>query len=504
MRASRLALAMACAAGPLRAQCADGTPPPCSSIRRPAAAPAANSVAVLYFENQGRDTADSYLAAGLTEEVILRLQQLPRLEVKSRYVSQRVRAVHDVVPAALGRMLGVRYLVNGTFQRAGDRIVVRVELTRADRGVGIWSERYDQTSRDVLDVIEAIARGVATGVAGRLLPDEVADLARRPTADAVAYEQFLRGNFYLAQRTAPSLARAAEAYEAAVARDPAFKPALARIAYAYVLGRFYGLDALPRDAVARLAGEAAARAVRLAPEVSDAWLAQGLQQLTNALSDTATSLSEARAALARAVTLAPRSAEAHHQFAQVLVYLAEDSLAEVEYRRALELEPRRAVTQQELSLLMLFRGRLAEAVQFADSAAAADPGLPRAYESRALARLSLGDPAGARADAERAVSLAAGEVLLEVRAVHAVTLVATGDSAGGRREAESVVDAPYALGLVSLPFVALGERSRALDVLEALATRAARCIATRWPTLASLRDEARFQRMTAACPWRKP
>ena len=74
---------------PLRAQCPDGSPPPCS--RAVARAPAPNSVAVLYFHNLSRDTADIYLADGLTEELITRLGQIERLQVKSRTTVQRYR-----------------------------------------------------------------------------------------------------------------------------------------------------------------------------------------------------------------------------------------------------------------------------------------------------------------------------------------------------------------------------------------------------------------------------
>jgi adenylate cyclase len=161
----------------------------------------------------------------------------------SRRHAAALRGRRNAAPATLGRDLAARYLVNGTIQRDGERIVVRVELTRADRGVGVWSERYDRTSASVLDVIDGVARGVATGVAGQLLPAEAADLARRPTADAAAYEHFLRGNFYLAQRNAVSLARAAEEYEQANALDPGFAASLARVAYVHaarVEGRRHG------------------------------------------------------------------------------------------------------------------------------------------------------------------------------------------------------------------------------------------------------------------------
>ena len=131
--------------------------------------------------------------------------------------------------------------------------------------MGVWSERYARTTANVLDVIDEVARGVATGVAGQLLPAETAELGRRPTADGAAYAAFLQGNFYLAQRTAPGFARAAEAYRSAATRDPGFKSALAREAYVYALGMIYGVGDLSTDSIAVRALRTVARAVREAP-----------------------------------------------------------------------------------------------------------------------------------------------------------------------------------------------------------------------------------------------
>ena len=97
-----LFLLAVCAAAHLESQCPDGTPPPCGPRPARLVAPAPNSVAVLYFTSRGADSADAYLAEGLTEEIIGRLQQVRRLEVASRYASQRVRGQHEP-PATLGR-----------------------------------------------------------------------------------------------------------------------------------------------------------------------------------------------------------------------------------------------------------------------------------------------------------------------------------------------------------------------------------------------------------------
>jgi TolB-like protein len=111
--------------GELRAQCADGSPPPCDRVA--VRAPASNSVAVLYFDNLSRDTADAYLADGLTEEIIVRLGQIRRLDVKSRYEVRRVRGYAGGDPAVLGRSLNAANIVSGSVQKAGGRVRVRVE-----------------------------------------------------------------------------------------------------------------------------------------------------------------------------------------------------------------------------------------------------------------------------------------------------------------------------------------------------------------------------------------
>ncbi len=493
--AALAALFGVCVTGQVSGQCPDGTPPPCA---RAAKAPSAHSVAVLYFDNTSRDSSDAYLADGLTEEIILRLQQVRRLEVKSRFESQRVRGRHGLSPAALGRELEARYLVNGTIQRAGDRLVVRVELTRADRGVGVWSQRFDKTSADVLDVIDDVARGVATGVAGELLPAETADLARRPTADPAAYAHFVRGNVYLAQRTPTGLARAAGEYEAAYALDPGLAKALGRIAYAYALGIAHGFGDLPADSVLARGAAAIARAKSTALSVPDTWMAIGFRQFIETINGRADSLETAVNALARAVELDSGSAEAHHQYAQGLAFESRDSAALAEYRRALALEPGRAVSYQEIGFLMLSEGRYREAISWCDSALHADPEHVRAYLVRGRARLVLGDTAGTGRDVERATAMARGAVVEDAHALRALLLAYEGDTAGARREAPLAGSDGYFGREVP---VAIGEPDLALDGIETVVSRAARChFLRRAPSYARLRGTARYDRMVAACP----
>jgi adenylate cyclase len=463
-----------------------------------AAAPNANSVAVLYFENLSRDSNDTYLADGLTDEIILRLQQVRRLEVKSRYESQRVRGRRNAAPADLGRALATRYLVNGSIQRVGPRIVVRAELTRADRGVGVWSERFDRTSEDILGVIDDVARGVATGVAGQLLPDEAADLTRRPTADPVAYEHYVRGNVYLARRTQVAFARAISEYEAAAARDPSLKVAVARIAYAYALGIALGVGDLSLDSTKARAAAAIGRAMREAPDVPETWMAEGFRDLMRAIFDREDRVSVGVSQLARGVQLGPRNAEAHHQYAQGLAIQGADSAALAEYRTALALEPGRAVSYEETARLLIILDRFPEALAWADSAVTAEPQLVRGWMARARAHLALGDIPAAERDVASAAALnPSGRFASEERSLRAMILVARGDTAQARSVA-SQVDGFTIFG--NEMQVAVGQADLALDDIERQSIGPVLCYRLRFPMLRALRGQPHYDRLAAQCP----
>jgi TolB-like protein/Flp pilus assembly protein TadD len=376
-------------------QCPDGSPPPCG---RPAASHAAAatapSVAVLYFDNLSRDTDDAYLADGLTEQTIAQLGEVNRLTVSSRYAVRRFRgnaAPQD--PAAIGRALKVAYLVTGSVQRSGVRLRVDVELLRAGTGVRVWGDQYDRTTTDILQLQDDIAAAVATGIVGRLLPTERSAIATRTTRIPAAYDQFLRGNFYLAQRTPSGDIQALRSYQAAVNTDPRFTDALARVAYTYGNALDDEFDiGIPRDSLVRLGVETARRAVALDSLSSEAWLA--MAYIT--MAEKPRTFEGVRQFFEHAIRLNPRSAEAHHQFGSFLQYWGDTTAARLESERALELEPGRAITWFGMAEIAMVRGEPREALRLDDSAFACDPRFRLPEVNRFMAAIALGDTALAR------------------------------------------------------------------------------------------------------------
>ena len=490
------------AATDLHAQCPDGSPPPCA--RAALRTPAPTSVAVLYFESRSRDTADVYLADGLTEAITNQLGHLERLQVKSQTAARRFRgrAVDD--PSAVSRALGVTNFVSGSVQRAGSRLHVTVELVRGATGLRLWGEQYDRSDSDVLQIQEDIARAVATNIAGRLLPQEQRAIATRPTRNPKAYDHVLRGNYYLAQRTQQGVARAIAQYDAALRLDPGFTAARAQIALAFgnLLDWELPYENLPADSLLQRGLTAADRALRQDSSSSDAWLARGaLLRLGNP-----GAIDVAREALERAIELDPRNADALDRYASLLEYLGDTAAARVARHRALDIDPERAFTLANLGMESYHARRYEEAARWFDSALVIDPTAWYAYSPRVRVRLLLGDFDGARADVQATLHFAPGYA---AEVASALVEARTGDTVAARAHLERLLREIPALpdsepagiparqgSLVAMVFVALGDSSGALDVLERVRPRASLLwFYLRSPELDRIRSNPRFARL---------
>ena len=358
-------------------QCPDGSPPPCT--RAAPRAPAGNSVAVLYFDNLSHDSADDYLADGLTEEIISRLGAVPRIAVKSRYEVRRVRGRDPGDPTALGRTLNAAWLLTGSVQRGGARVRVRVELVRAATRQRVWGDQFDQPVGDVLAIEDAIGRGVVQGIAGTLLPAERSLLQRRPTTNGAAYDLYLRGKVAFNRNDDSS---AIELLTQAIHEDSLFAQAWASLALAwneaadswkdpreaYSEGRAAGMRALALDsgsAEARVALVQPALALDHDPPAGEALARQALARASN--------LPEAGIVLAFALEGEGRGSDA---VASAL--------------RAWELDTLSVYTNTYAGLILMVSGRPSEIGPFVRRAAAGDVATVRAaYDTSLIADSSV-------------------------------------------------------------------------------------------------------------------
>lgn len=492
----------------LAAQCPDGSPPPCRSARG-AAASAANSVAVLYLDNLSPDSADAFLADGLTEEIASRLGDVARLSVKqaSREGIRRLRETTPDYRVAAGRAFGVRYLVEGSLRRGGSRVRVDVRLINSANGFRVWGQTYDRASSDLLDLQVEIAHEVAASIAGRLAPVEQSALAKRPTTNADAYEHFLRGNYYLAKRSVDGFVRAIEEYETASRLDPGFARAIARAGLTYELvyeyeggTRIPAPFALTHDSLLARGIALANRAIAQDSTVSDAWVARAYA--SRYLHPR--SFEGVLAALRRAVALDSHNAEVFHQYAFFLRQLGQDSAARAACLTSLGIEPERPVTLGALGFLSFLAQDYTDARRWLDSSLRINPEFYWGYVRRARTRMMLGDLVGARADAESALRTGGGDSSIG-NALLAMASARGGDTVTARALVsralwafpDSVLPALIEERLIpAVALVALGDREGALGLLERVHPRGA----TLWsglraPDFDPIRAEPRFQRL---------
>jgi serine/threonine protein kinase/Flp pilus assembly protein TadD len=195
---------------------------------RPAVA-AKKSIAVLYFENLSGAKEDEYFRDGMTEDIITELSKIARIEIFPRSEMLPFRDKPVTAPQ-VGEKLNAMYVLEGSIRRAGNRLRITTQLVESATRVSVWGERYDRQMEDVFAIQEEISLSIAKALEIKLSPQEEKVIAKKPTANPVAYDFYLRGRSYLRQR---QFEYALAMYEEAVKLDPNFALSYAGIAHVW-------------------------------------------------------------------------------------------------------------------------------------------------------------------------------------------------------------------------------------------------------------------------------
>ena len=209
-----------------------------------AASAKAASVAVLPFVNMSGDADNEYFSDGLTETLLHMLANLPDLQVAARTSSFAFKGKNESI-ATIANALGVAHVLEGSVQKAGDRVRVTAQLIRADDGFHVWSQHYDRTLNDIFAIQDEIAGDVASALGSSLLGTKVADLHAVDTTDLDAYDDYLKGLQQQAIFSYSSLDEAENHFKKALAHDPEFDDARLALVRNYVMKNGTGL--LPDD-----------------------------------------------------------------------------------------------------------------------------------------------------------------------------------------------------------------------------------------------------------------
>ena len=343
------------------------------------------SIAVLPFENLSDDKSAAYFADGIQDEILTKLASIADLKVISRTSTAKYKSKPEDLKT-VSQQLGVANVLEGSVQKAADKVRVNVQLIDARADSHLWAKTYDRDLADVFAIQSEVAQEIADSLQAKLSPTEANRVASAPTNDTQAYDLFLKGEFE--QRIANSNFRpesfdqAARWYKEAIARDPNFALALAQLAVCQ-LRRHWLTDPLT-DAEVMEAGRLAKQALTLAPDLAEAHIALGLfyyyghREYEQALTE-----------FRRAIELQPNNALALSFVAFVHRRQGKWDLTLDELNRSIDLNPRDAYTMGGLAETDVFLRKWKEAEDTARKALTIDPHEATAMRMLLLSSLNL-------------------------------------------------------------------------------------------------------------------
>src|SRR4029453_17196213 len=347
------------------------------------------SIAVLPFENLGDEQANADFAIGVQDEILTALAKIADLKVISRTSIMQYKAGGERNLREIGQQLGVAHVLEGSVQRAGNRVRVRAQLIDARTDAHLWAQTYDRDMADVFAIQSEIAKTIAKQLQAELSLQEKGAMEKPPTTDFVAYELYLRAHALVGVDTGsgmsilPNSARIPQAVrllDEAVTRDPHFVRAWCLLSKAH--GWFYvqGDDHTPtrRD----LAKRAVQAALRLQPDAAEPHLALAAYYY-NCFRD----YGRARSELATALRTLPNNAEVFEYSSFIGRREGRWEEATRNMERVVELDPRNLGSLADLMEMYHYQRRYADELRTYDRALTIAPGDPDTLFDRAKVAL---------------------------------------------------------------------------------------------------------------------
>ena len=483
-------------------------------------------VAVMTFANITREPADDWIGTGIAETVSSDLKNVHNLSVIGRarvYDALRNLStdahLNDSLAIDIGRRLGATWVVVGGYQRLGTSIRITANFVEVATGEVQRTVKVDGRIDDIFELQDKIVYELTQGLNLKLQGSEVAEIEKQETRSVEAYESYARGMMNLRQATRESMDRAIAAFEDATRHDPEYAIAWAALGGAYGLkGTFMSMPEMVAKAI-----DLERRALTIDPELADAHMWLGASLLNQGKVD------EAIAEMRNAIRLEPDNGQAHQGLARAFWVGKGDFAAAIpEFERAIQLNPEAGYSYLQLSLLLAWEGNYARAEEISRRAVdlqeqymSGNAGLQivgahsrlgyvyylqgrygdalKEYE-RELAFINSSDHAlRERTNIELGVRVGAAylrEGRAEDAARHFERTLKTFEARVARG-----ADDPATRYYIAVLHALRGDADRAIDSLkrvEALQPALTRARASRDRDFDSLRDDPRFQELTAA------
>jgi serine/threonine protein kinase/Flp pilus assembly protein TadD len=449
------------------------------------------SIAVLPFHNDSSDPNADYISDGISESIIFNLSQLTNLKVIPRSSVFRYKnSAAD--PQTVARELGVRAVLTGTIRHQGNNLLISAELVDTKENRLLWGQQYNQKVADTLAVQQEISKSISEKLRLNLTGEERRLLTKSYTENGEAYQEYLKGQFWLNKRSAEGFQKAIEHFNVAIEKDPGYALAYAGLSDSYALLGTYALLE-PKEGFPR-AKAAAMKALAL-----DSQLAEAHTSLGNLLTSYEWDFAAAEKEFKRTIELNPNYPTAHQWYAEYLQAMGRYDEALAEIQRAQELDPLSPIIRAVAGRIYYCARRYDEAIEQLKKTLQMEPQFGPAYAFICEAYAKKGM-------AEEAIQAAREPVKFAPKtSVYLTLLGCIYATFGKRQEAEAVIVDLKELAkqqyvqpsYIAMLYCGLGDKDQAFEWLDkAYTDRDDRLIfVITDPLLDKLRSEERFQQL---------
>jgi serine/threonine protein kinase/lipoprotein NlpI len=418
------------------------------------------SIAVLPFTNMSADPEQEYFCDGMSEELINALTKIKDLHVVARTSAFSFKG-KDIDIREIGKKLDVGKLLEGSVRKAGNKLRITAQLINVSDGYHLWSERYDRELDDVFAIQDEITLAIVDNLKVSLLGGEKARVTKRHTKDLDAYNLYLKGRHFWSIRTGEAFKKAIECYQQALKIDPDYALAYAGLADAFgFLGFFSFLP--PEDAFSKCR-EMATKALAIDEMLSEAHtslaMASGFYDRDWSLADKEYKY---------AIEINPNNADAHYLYSLYLIGLGRLDEAEGHIQRALALDPLSHIINLFVAFLPLYRRQYEKAIEEFERALELHPTFGMAHMHLARAFCMRNMYREAVSAAQKGVEFTGGAPL--AKGVYGYILAMSGD----KEKAEQVLlelKERAKLGFVpafavTFIYIGLGDKENAFEWFE--------------------------------------
>jgi len=317
------------------------------------------SIAILPFTNMSGDAEQEYFSDGITEDIITDLSKISALFVVGRHTS----FAYKNIPGHLDRIaaeLGVRFLLEGSVRKAGNRIRITAQLIDGSTGGHLWAERYDRDLTDIFAIQDELTKAIVDQLRLRLLPEEMSIFGQAPTENVEAYSHYLKGRQFFHNATKSFLGLARQMFVRATQLDPNYAKAFAGIANcdARMIG-WYG-EHIPEQRILANAD----RALAIDPSLAEAHAARADSMSFVTDHDP----NEVVSTFEHALSLDPDSHDVNFLFARYCTRTAQFERSVPLYVRALEVQPDGYTSPAMLETVCKTLGRTDDVVRYGEMA----------------------------------------------------------------------------------------------------------------------------------------